>query len=620
MNRMRIQKLTAIGMAVIFTALIPGLIPEHFPAAQGTGTVYGQDAGEVSSPKDSFHTNTPNSEPETKGTFPLDTPEPDDHGVRQLTEDDIAQMNDGRYGILYSDQGYITFLQGRYYDGKVENFEDGIKSLWGMASLLGLSRGSEFYAVYAMKNAKGYTYYTYQQRYGDLTLENAVLKVIVDPEGNAVGLVSSFVPNVGIAPKEESSITAEEALEVVRGRYPGEELRFYPEETRQTSTVAPDGVAMHCWAVFTNLPRQFSEVEGPAYMEHIVSYEGEYLFYISVSSPQEMVYGEDVQVENALKWFDGLEADTYTGVVTKHDGTQKEVTVPVAYDPEAGVYYLADPERHILLTDYLTYASSFSYKPFTSKDNTGWPDVWLLTYDSYIKVYDFYQETGLWSTDGFGRPILIMTDWVEDTAPHNPVRNAAFMGYINGWALFAASTAGYYGECLDVIGHEFTHAVTEYSMAGWKYLNEPGALNEALSDVMGNLIEMMLGETEDTQWLIAEHSDITLRNMSYPWQYNQPITIGGEYYLSPVMKPSDRNDNGGVHTNSSLINIIAWKLHAAGMDPMEEFLLFREAGNLLTPDSGFQEMQAALIFAVVVLDMEKTWVGRIMMYCEEAGY
>ena len=53
----------------------------------------------------------------------------------------------------------------------------------GIAELLGLSRGSEFFAVYGEQDEYGYTYLTYKQRYGDLTLENAVLKIILDPQG-----------------------------------------------------------------------------------------------------------------------------------------------------------------------------------------------------------------------------------------------------------------------------------------------------------------------------------------------------------------------------------------------------------------------------------------------------
>ena len=126
----------------------------------------------------------------------------------QLSEDDIRQMNQGNAEFLYNDQGYLTFLRGKFYDEQVTDAEKGVESLMGIADLLGLSKGSEFFAVYGEQDEYGYTYLTYKQRYGDLTLENAVLKIILDPQGYTAGLVSSFTPNVGIAPEEEFSITA----------------------------------------------------------------------------------------------------------------------------------------------------------------------------------------------------------------------------------------------------------------------------------------------------------------------------------------------------------------------------------------------------------------------------
>ena len=154
-------------------------------------------------------------------------------------------MNDGDADFLYSEDGYLTFLRGKYYEGKVTDPETGITSLFGIADLLGLSKGSEFFAVFGERDTRGYTYFTYKQRYGDLTLENAVLKIIVDPEGYTAGVVSSFTPNVGIAEKEESAITAEEAEKIVQEAYPEYEFRVYSEHTRQTSVTIWELLIMH---------------------------------------------------------------------------------------------------------------------------------------------------------------------------------------------------------------------------------------------------------------------------------------------------------------------------------------------------------------------------------------
>src|SRR5215470_7457824 len=60
-------------------------------------------------------------------------------------------------------------------------------------------------------------------------------------------------------------------------------------------------------------------------------------------------------------------------------------------------------------------------------------------------------------------------------------------------------------KCIDVIGHELTHGVTQYE-AKLIYSNQPGALNESMSDVFGSLVKQyVLKQTADkADWLIGE--------------------------------------------------------------------------------------------------------------------
>lgn len=534
----------------------------------------------------------------------------------QLTADDIERMNDGDVTMLFSEEGYLTFLRGKYYEEKVTNVEEGIESLLGMAELLGLTRGAEFFGVYSETNQYGYTYYIYKQRYGELTLQNAVLKIVVDPKGYTAGLICSFTPNIGFAPKTQSSITPEGAEEIVKNRYPEYSFQFYPAAARQTS-VTIDGIAYHAWAIFTNYPPEAGTPEGRGYLEHLIAFDGSYLTYMAVSSPEELVLGDNVQEELALSWFEGKMADTYTGTVTLHDGSRKKITVPVVRDSE-GTYYLADAKRHILLTDYYIYKTQMQYQPFTSKENTGWPEHYLLTYESYIKVFDFFDSFGMTSVDGFGMPILILTDYCNDIGV--PIDNACYLGQNAGWALFAASAVNDFGESIDVIAHEFTHGITSYTLAGDLYENEPGAVNEALSDILGNLCEMMMGETGDRQWLLAENSGRTIRSMSFPWLYRQPATVGGDFYQEMSDNPTLDDDFGGVHVNSSLVAHLAWQLCAQGMELQDAFCLWKEVINLLTPYSGFREVHHALVFAAEIMQMDVKWMGMIHMVCEQAGF
>lgn len=73
---------------------------------------------------------------------------------------------------------------------------------------------------------------------------------------------------------------------------------------------------------------------------------------------------------------------------------------------------------------------------------------------------------------------------------------------------------------LDVVGHEFTHGVTNYS-AGLIYAFESGALNESFSDIFGTMIEFYI-EGEDGNYEVGE--DIAIhpkykRSLQYPKLY-----------------------------------------------------------------------------------------------------
>ncbi len=91
---------------------------------------------------------------------------------------------------------------------------------------------------------------------------------------------------------------------------------------------------------------------------------------------------------------------------------------------------------------------------------------------------------------------------------------------------------------LDVIAHELTHGVTQYS-AGLEYRGQSGALNESISDVFGSLVKQRsAGQRADqADWLIgagilgtALHG-AALRSMAAPGTaYEgdpQPATMAG---------------------------------------------------------------------------------------------
>ncbi len=115
---------------------------------------------------------------------------------------------------------------------------------------------------------------------------------------------------------------------------------------------------------------------------------------------------------------------------------------------------------------------------------------------------------------------------------------------------------------IDVIGHELTHGVTQYE-AKLVYGDQPGALNESMSDVFGSLVKQRtLGHTADqADWLIgqglltANVKGVALRSMKAPGTaYDDPV-LGKDPQPAHMKDYKNVNyDNGGVHINSGIPN------------------------------------------------------------------
>lgn len=152
---------------------------------------------------------------------------------------------------------------------------------------------------------------------------------------------------------------------------------------------------------------------------------------------------------------------------------------------------------------------------------------------------------------------------------------------------------------LDVIGHELMHGVTQHT-SGLVYQGEPGALNEALSDIFGTFIEETYAPVGSALFSIGEAAfpDGGIRDFVHPWLKDQP-----DHMRHLTTGPGD---NGGVHANSGIINN-AWYLmtwggtndtsdlevtESIGMDASRR-LWWHTSRYLLRPDSTFDRAARA---------------------------
>lgn len=170
-----------------------------------------------------------------------------------------------------------------------------------------------------------------------------------------------------------------------------------------------------------------------------------------------------------------------------------------------------------------------------------------LTYDYYKNVFgrNSYDNKGaaLHSTVHYGRSY------------NNAFWNGQQMVYGDGDGTTFIPLSG----ALDVVAHELTHAVTDFS-SDLVYQYESGALNEAVSDIFGTLAEFHDNNNPDFEigediYTPAKAGD-ALRSMSDPTKYGDPDHYSVRY--------TGTSDNGGVHTNSGIINKAAYLLSEGG--------------------------------------------------------
>ena len=228
---------------------------------------------------------------------------------------------------------------------------------------------------------------------------------------------------------------------------------------------------------------------------------------------------------------------------------------------------------------------------------------------------EFYlQKFGRISYDDNGSSITSYANWVffsyDGTVYPN---NAAWMG--NG-AVFGKGDGTWTNPwvSLDIIGHETTHGVTQYS-AGLDYINESGALNESFSDIFGTCVEFFK-EGTNGNWLCGE--DVIIngyeRSMQLPKLKNQPDCYNGLYWIDEI--PTPENDMGGVHINSGVQNYWFYLLCEGGSGTNDngdvysvdgigiedaEQIVYRNLTTYLMPTSQFKDARLGSIHAAIDL-------------------
>jgi Zn-dependent metalloprotease len=193
--------------------------------------------------------------------------------------------------------------------------------------------------------------------------------------------------------------------------------------------------------------------------------------------------------------------------------------------------------------------------------------------------------------------------------------------------------------CIDVIGHELTHGVTQYT-ADLRYQSQSGALNESISDVFGSLLKQRIrNQTADqADWLIGEGLLVpkagakrtALRSMAAPGTaYDDPTENGlgkdpqpdhmSRYQDLPI---DDDNDWGGVHINSGIPNkafyLVATALGGYAWERAGKIWYGALTGGELKKDATFSDMRAVTV-AIATRIFDESVASTVSEAWDEVG-
>ncbi|HKM55035.1 MAG TPA: M4 family metallopeptidase [Isosphaeraceae bacterium] len=210
--------------------------------------------------------------------------------------------------------------------------------------------------------------------------------------------------------------------------------------------------------------------------------------------------------------------------------------------------------------------SSFPKDPIRNPDAKFASSSGVSAHVNAARVYDFYKSVLMRDgVDDKGMELVSVVNctYSADEAPpqwRNAIwwKNRMWYGQTkNGNSSFQS-----FSRYLDVIAHELTHGVTQFT-AGLVYRDESGALDESFSDIFGVIINnwYTIGADSSTNrwnWEIGPalgKNGLPFRDMSNPMRTSDPD------HMDDYKRTTQ--DSGGVHTNSNIHNKAAYNVLTA---------------------------------------------------------
>lgn len=438
----------------------------------------------------------------------------------------IKAFFDSEFGTPYYLEGDFGQASGRDYLKTALDFIESNKPLFRIDDPRG-----EFFVWTLLYDDLGYAHLKLQQRFNGVRIKGKQLIFHFDDENNLYCINGNYVctPEISTTPiltAEQAEILAREAF--MQSSKAG--ISWLESEL----LIIPDEGEIYLTWTFTIQGIRIDE----AWDISICARTGEFVRRMSHIHTDGPVTGSGTGVNGATRTLNLYQMGSSYKCV--------DATKPMF----GGTLY-----NGVIITKDMGHGELEAYadtvKPIVSSSSTTISDPAAVdAHYFHCAVYDFYQTSSSWNSfDNAGHSIRSYVHMGTDynNAFWSSLVTSFFYGDGNG-SIFKPLSGG-----ADVVCHEFQHGVTSFT-ANLEYRMQPGALNEAYSDIAAS--------TFDPDWEIGE--DITgpgfggsaMRFMDNPHACDPPMPA----HMSEYNNLPESMDHGGVHINCSIPSLAYAKM------------------------------------------------------------
>ncbi len=458
----------------------------------------------------------------------------------------------------------------------VENAEEAIDQLANIAEDLGYENALSELSEKSTATIDGDSYYRLQQNYQGIPVYGKTVVCVTDENGEVLALTGNVIDigaDISLKPTATKAVISEAIEEYLGVTMEGTSVGSYDAPTNDSLCI-------------------YSMDESG---EELLAYR------INVGACELLVDAHNAEV---IQCTCTVFEDTTSSVGYTDSDKEKKYGFPVEISGDA-TYIMRDVSRGLTVYTFdgnisydgndffqdrsMLLESSDSIFGNTQAEHNLEYETGAKLLQNTIKIYDYFTALG-----------------------HTPVMSTIKLYYNDGWDDGENALGGTDEGCgvismgsltgvnrIDVIAHEYTHFVSR-EIVDWLGQGENGAINEALSDIFGVIIEAeVAGKKID--WVV-ELYDGGVRNLSVPSLSTtkdagpQPSKYKGTHWADT----NNSYDDGGVHINSTVISHAAYlmsKSSGGALSNEELAKLWYRAMLMMPSDCDFAECRTLVELA-----------------------